>query len=261
LIENLPSIERRRPVKRMVFALLAVAICWPAAACCDDQVMGVGFQFSATSPQGPDDLTDIAKTGLHFRTFYRVMKFSRNWQVVAEFGYDSFWLRESEFADLIAPALADSINALFPLGPSLPSGSVATVTDLTVSGGDLNAMHVTGGIHYVFDIESQKRLQPYLTAQGGYYSTGQSDADVTAEFNVDRPGAMPDTTLNISRAPFVRDYERDNAFGLNVGGGAEFSLFESVALVGDFRYHVAFTDDKRTTFLEAGLGLVYFLGF
>ncbi len=248
-------------MKRMVLALLAVAICWPAAACCDDQVMGVGFQFSATYPQGPDDLTDIARTGLHFRTFYRVLKFDRNWQVVAEFGYDSFWLREGNFADLIAPALADSMNALFPLGPSLPSGSVATVTDLTVSGGDLNAMHVTGGIHYAFDIESRKWLKPYLTAQGGYYSTGQSDADITAEFNVDRPGAMPDTTLNITGAPFIRDNDRDNAFGFNVGGGAEFSLFESVALVGDFRYHVAFTDDKRTTFLEAGLGLVYFLGF
>ncbi len=247
-------------MRKVICAAVAVALCWPLAAGCRNDLMGVGFQFSVTDPQGPDRLTDIAESGLHFRTFYRAITFNDKWNIVGEFGYNDFRLRESEFANMIKPVLADSLGDLFPLGPSLPAGSEVTIDELTVSGGHLNAMHVTGGIQYLFPSAEDALLRPYLTAQGGFYSTGQSDADVAVTLTVDRPGSMPDTTISFPSGPFIRDGDRDNAFGLNFGGGTEISLTRSVALLADARYHVAFTEDKRTTFFDLGLGLVYFLG-
>lgn len=247
-------------MKTVICALVAVVICWPLAARCDEN-LAVGFQFSATSPQGPDELTDVSKLGIQFRTFYRVNVVNPHWRVIAELGYNDFTLRRGAFGDRISPVLSDSITSLFPLGPSLPAGSVATVGQMTVHGGHMNALHITGGVEYAFTMEEMTWLTPYVTAQGGLYSTGQSDTDLEVSFNVDRPGAMPDTTLSFASMPFIRDDDRDNAFGVNFGGGAEVSLMSILALVGDFRYHVAFTEDKKTTFFDVGLGVIYSFGF
>lgn len=247
-------------MRRIIYIAVAVAICWPLAGACDDHVMGVGFQFSATSPQGPDMLTDFAGGGFQFRQFYRITSFSKSWQMIGEFGYNNFGLRRGEYANAIAGPLADSVTALFPIEPEFPDGSVATVKQLTVTGGNFNAMHVTGGVQYVFFAKEDRLLKPYVTAQGGLYSTGQSDTDVAVSFDIQRP-SMSDTTMTIPTSPLIRDDDRDNAFGLSFGGGAEYSLTEAFAVVGDFRYHVAFTEEKKTTFIDVGLGLVYFLGF
>jgi hypothetical protein len=253
-------LERRRLLKTAICALVAVLTLCPLAARCDEN-LAVGFQFSATSPQGPDELTDISKVGVHFRTFYKVNVVDPHWRIVGEFGYNDFTLRKGAFADAIAPALSDSITSLFPLGPTLPAGSVATVDHISIDGGHPNAMHLTGGVEYAFAIEELPWLSPYLTAQGGLYSTGQSDTDLGLSVNVERPGGMADTTLSFTSMPFIRDDDRDNAFGLNFGGGAEISLTRILALVGDVRYHVAFTESKSTTFVDVGLGAVYYFGF
>ena len=61
------SYERRNPVKRLIFAAVAVAILYPMTGTCGDHMMGVGFQTSATSALSPDRLTDFTDMGLHFR--------------------------------------------------------------------------------------------------------------------------------------------------------------------------------------------------
>lgn len=247
-------------MRRLICAAAVAAICWPIAGAWGGNLMGVGFQFSATSPLTPEKLTDFTDTGLHFRTFYRVTSFSRNWNILGEFGYNDFGLDMDAFATTIGPALTESINDLFPLGPSLPEGSTATLSELKVSGGSFNSMHLTGGVQYMFFGKQDKRINPYVTAQGGLYSFGQSDTDVALSVDVERP-VLPDTTLSFPSSPFLRGDDRDNAFGMSFGGGAELSVTDAVALLGDFRYHVAFTEDKKTSFLDIGIGLVYFLGF
>jgi hypothetical protein len=227
---------------------------------CGKNLMGVGFQFSATSPQGPDELTEFTDIGLHFRTFYRATNFSDKWNFMAEFGYNDFGLDRGAYGDLIAPVLVDGINELFPLGPSLPEGSVASLDEIEVTGGSFNSLHVTGGVQYMITGGEDNVFSPYVTAQGGLYSFGQSDTDVSLSVDVERP-ALPDTTLSFPRSPFLRDDDRDYAFGLGFGGGTEVSLTETVALVGDFRYHIAFTEEKNTTFYDLGIGLVYYLGY
>jgi hypothetical protein len=245
----------------LICVAVAVAICWPLAGTCGENTMAVGFQFSATSPLTPDKLTDFAESGLHFRTFYRVTSLSDKWHVLGEFGYNNFGLDDKAYGATVGPVLIDAINELFPLGPSLPDGSIATLSEVEISGGAFNSMHLTGGVQYMFFGGQDRALNPYVTAQGGLYSFGQSDTDVGLTVDVDRPASLADTTLSFPLSPFLRDDDRDNAFGLSLGGGAEFSVTDAVALVGDFRYHVAFTEEKKTSFVDVGLGLVYFLGF
>lgn len=248
-------------MRRLICAVVALALFWPLAASCGEHLMGVGFQFSLTRPLSPEMLTDFTDSGLHFRTFYKVTAFSDKWHGLAEFGYNDFGLDEDTYAATIGPVLIDEINNLFPLGPTLPEGSTATLRELAVTGGAFNSMHLTGGVQYMFYGEEERALNPYVTAQGGLYSFGQSDTDVEFSVDVDRPTPQADTTLSFPPSPFLRDDDRDNAFGLSLGGGAELEITGAVSLVGDFRYHVAFTEEKKTTFFDIGLGIVYFLGY
>lgn len=243
----------------IILTVLLAAICCPVRAHCDDDVLTLGFQFSATDPQGPSKLTDIAGGGLHFRAFYEVVNLNRQWRLIGEFGYNTFSLREGEYGDLVGPALEDSINAALPFLSEFPVGSEAEIQSFSISGGDFNAMHVTAGAKYLLFSDDQSILQPYLTAQAGLYSTGQSDSDVSSSFVVHRPG-LEDTTLAIPSAPWTRDVDRENAFGFSVGGGTELSLRSDLALVADLRYHVAYTEET-TTFFDIGVGIAYYLGF
>lgn len=245
--------------KAIVLAALLAATCAPAEGLCDGDLLEIGFQFSATAPQGPSDLTDVAGSGLHFRTFYEVVNLSKRWRLVGEFGYNSFTLRQEEYGNVVAPVLEDSINASFPLGPGFPVGSVAGLEKFSIDGGDFNSMHLTAGAKYLLLSDDQAIVQPYVTAQAGVYSYGQSDSHVSASFIVQRP-AMEDTTLSVSEAPWTSDVDRDNAFGFSVGGGAELSLTNDLLLLADLRYHIAFTEEK-TTFLDIGVGVAYRLGF
>ena len=222
-------------------------------------VLSVGFQFSATNPQGPSELTDVTDWGPHFRAFYEVVNINRRWRIVGEFGYNTFSLNEDVYLPPVGQALEDSVNASFPLGSDYPEGSVATLTDVSIDGGDFNAMHVTVGAKYLLLSDERGPLRPYVTAQAGLYSIGQSNSDVSASFNVERP-SMSDIILAIPSAPWTRDVDRENAFGLSFGAGAEMRIVGDLALLGDFRYHAAFTDDT-TTFYEMGVGLAYYLGF
>jgi len=252
--------ERRVLVRRLIIAAAASALLWPLGGACQEDVLQLGFQFSATSPQGPDELTDYSSGGLQFRTFYRVMSFSKSWQLVGEFGYNTFNLREGKFESLIEPVIADSMAAALEDDAYFPAGSTVSIVALDVTGGDFNAAHVTAGLQYTFFAEEEAAARPYLTVQGGYYSTGQSDTDVGLTLDVHRP-EMADTTLSVPSIPFMRDDDRDNAFGLNFGGGVELVITGQLSVIGDFRYHVAFTDERKTTFYDAGLGLAYYLGF
>jgi hypothetical protein len=244
--------------KAIVLTAILAALCCPETGICSGDVLTVGTQFSATDPHSPSELTDVAGAGLHFRAFYEVVNLSKRWRLVGEFGYNTFSLREEEYENLIRPALEDSITASLPfLG--FPVGSVATIEELSISGGDFNAMHFTAGAKYMLLDDDQSSVQPYVTAQAGLYSAGQSDSDLSSSFSVQIPG-MADTTLSIPSAPWTRDVDRDNAFGFSIGGGTELSLMGDFAVVADLRYHFAFTEET-TRFLDIGVGVAYYLGF
>jgi opacity protein-like surface antigen len=244
--------------KIIALAALLALVCPPAKGYCGD-ILQIGFQFSATAPQGPSKLTDVAGAGLHFRTFYEVVNLNDRWRLIGEFGYNNFGLNHGDYRNLVGPALEDSMNASFPLGSVFPAGSHAELTTFSIDGGDFNAMHLTAGAKYMLLPDNKSVVQPYVTAQAGLYSTGQSDSDLSASFVVQRPG-LSDTTLIIPSSPWTRDVNRDNAFGFSIGGGTDFSLTDNLLLLADFRYHVAFTDET-TTFLELGAGIAYRLGF
>ena len=222
-------------------------------------ILSVGFQFSVTDPQGPSRLTDVAGSGPHFRAFYEIVNLSKRWRLVGEFGYNTFGIREDEYLPPVGRALEDSINASFPLGPDYPEGSVAALEEISMKGGDFNAMHVSVGAKYLVLPDGRSPVRPYVTAQAGFYSLGQSDSDVSATFNVERP-EMSDIVLVIPSTPWTRDVERDGAFGFSVGGGAEMRVIGGLALLADLRYHVAYTEET-TTFLDFGVGVAYYLGF
>jgi hypothetical protein len=253
--------------KVIILAAALGALCLPdtghsgedAAPTRSGDILSVGFQFSVTDPQGPSKLTDVAGSGPQFRAFYEIVNLSKRWRFVGEFGYNTFGIREDEYLPPVGRALEDSINASFPLGSDYPEGSVATLEEISIKGGDFNAMHVTVGAKYMVLPDEQSFLRPYVTAQAGYYSVGQSDSDISASFNVERPG-MSDIVLVVPSTPWTRDVERDGAFGFSVGGGAEMRVIGGLALLADLRYHAAYTEET-TTFLDVGAGIAYYLGF
>jgi hypothetical protein len=224
--------------------------------------MGVGFQFSATAPLAPDELKDYTEGGLHYRTFYRAVNFSDKWHFIAEFGYNDFGLDNDAYACVLRPEIEDGLDDILAADPSIPEGSTADIYDLEIWGGAFNSMHLTGGVQYMFLGGQDRALNPYVTAQGGIYSFGQSDTDVGFSAAVDTTGnGESDLNMSFPRLPFLRDDDRENVFGMNFGGGVELTVTDAVALLGDFRYHVAFTEDKSTSFVDIGLGVVYYLGF
>jgi len=232
----------------------------PAGAVCKEDVLDVGFRFSWTRPEGPEKLTDFASDGISFGTVYGVVNLSDRFQIVAEFGYDNFALREGPFGSLIATALAESLAAALEEDPFFPEGSSVTVSSLAIEGGDFNAAHLTAGIRYLFANPPDNALLPYATFQAGLYSKGQSDTDVSLTLDVQRPG-QADTTLVMPAIPFLRDDDRDNAVGFNFGAGVELRLSGEFSILADFRYHLAYTEERTTRFLNAGLGVAYHLGF
>jgi len=80
----------------------------------------------------------------------------------------------------------------------------------------------------VYVMSPEAKTSPYFTAGGGFYIPSEEGAD-------SKPG-------------------------INAGVGVEHFLQENVALDAGARFHMIFTEDKSTTYVQGLVGITYYLG-
>ena len=54
--------------------------------------------------------------------------------------------------------------------------------------------------------------------------------------------------------------DSDTKFGVAPTAGLNYAVMDNLDLNFNFKYHVVFTEDKSTTFVALGLGVIYYIG-
>jgi opacity protein-like surface antigen len=133
---------------------------------------------------------------------------------------------------------AAQIEDLFLVGPGAPGG----VAVRSIDGRAVRTLTFLSECRFHFATESV-RASPFLAFGIGYLAVSTSDAMVVP--------AREDL------GPIAVQGDTDNALAVNVGGGLEFALSRSTALVLDSLYTIGFTDGVSTQYLPIRLGISF----